>query len=538
MSNTQETSIVFRKVGGHSHNGLTSSLIDTTKYSLFDFAPNLNGTTNTARRRFQDNNQQIIKKFIVDTIEERVLNPQGIEIQANVITARHIAANTITSNELSANLVLVNNIIRSNTFNGTFNANGTIATSGTIGWAIANSGAAVFNDVTIRGNIIGGSSIDINSGMFTVNSSGVVTAKSGKIGPVNITTTSMNSQGSSPYLNSNNNYYQLDQYGDINIYSNPGSDVGGPHEGEFHKTLLAGEYIWISKHTSSSFTDAVKPLEVFVGNMYGDDIVEFGLRVNNVYRFRAQSNGNVSLTGTLNGYGFTTGRHDGANQLVHTDGNGYLQVGYINSLQGYNENNNYSPDRVWGSNAGSDSYLRAYRTSALSVGSADVAYGYAGTSISTGNGTFTTINGVPSPLRAARPYVNGEGLIAFFDTDVNRAAAGGIRWGTSNTDLVVWDVASDYRLKTKIRDFDDGVELFRQIRPVKFNWKSNDNESHGFIAQELIEVYPMAVLEPNADTEYYGVSTLKLVPLMAAAIKDLIEKNDELEARLQILEGV
>jgi hypothetical protein len=97
---------------------------------------------------------------------------------------------------------------------------------------------------------------------------------------------------------------------------------------------------------------------------------------------------------------------------------------------------------------------------------------FTGTSINTNFGVFTTINATPSPLRAARPYLSGESLIAFFDTDVNRAAAGGIRWGTSATDLVVWDVASDVRLKNNVRDFDDGLDLFRQIRPVKFNWNS------------------------------------------------------------------
>lgn len=51
--------------------------------------------------------------------------------------------------------------------------------------------------------------------------------------------------------------------------------------------------------------------------------------------------------------------------LTLLDANGYTHFpSYINI--GGNENNNSSPDRVWGSN-GSDSYLRSYRTSALRV---------------------------------------------------------------------------------------------------------------------------------------------------------------------------
>ena len=57
--------------------------------------------------------------------------------------------------------------------------------------------------------------------------------------------------------------------------------------------------------------------------------------------------------------------------LTLLDANGYTHFpSYINI--GGNENNNSSPDRVWGSN-GSDSYLRSYRTSALRVSYASSA---------------------------------------------------------------------------------------------------------------------------------------------------------------------
>lgn len=51
--------------------------------------------------------------------------------------------------------------------------------------------------------------------------------------------------------------------------------------------------------------------------------------------------------------------------LTLLDANGYTHFPSYISIGG-NENNNSSPDRVWGSN-GSDSYLRSYRTSALNV---------------------------------------------------------------------------------------------------------------------------------------------------------------------------
>ena len=60
--------------------------------------------------------------------------------------------------------------------------------------------------------------------------------------------------------------------------------------------------------------------------------------------------------------------------LTLLDANGYTHFpSYINI--GGNENNNSSPDRVWGSNS-SDSYLRSYRNSDLSVANADTVDGY------------------------------------------------------------------------------------------------------------------------------------------------------------------
>jgi hypothetical protein len=92
--------------------------------------------------------------------------------------------------------------------------------------------------------------------------------------------------------------------------------------------------------------------------------------------------GNLTVPGTVTaptfagnattayGLNVATGRNNVANQVVRTDGSGYLQTGYINS-EG-NEGNNSNPPRVWGTN-GSDNYLRTYLTSALNVNSASSA---------------------------------------------------------------------------------------------------------------------------------------------------------------------
>lgn len=114
--------------------------------------------------------------------------------------------------------------------------------------------------------------------------------------------------------------------------------------------------------------------------------------------------------------------------LTLLDANGYTHFpSYINI--GGNENNNSSPDRVWGSN-GSDSYLRSYRTSALSVANADTVDGYHSSSFLTKHTRegdynidhltdFVTRDLQPDyeiNIEGTKPY-NGWGIVTVLKTD-------------------------------------------------------------------------------------------------------------------------
>jgi len=205
-----ENAVSFYASGGHAHDGITSSLIKTNSYSIYDFNPSFIGD-NPERRRAQVNNYNSFKQLVVNTINSTVLEPAGIvlqdniinsrniisgsitaiEIAANTIVADNIAAGAVTANELSANLVLVNNVIRSNNFDGNIAGNGSILTSGTTGWAIAGDGTAVFDSSYIRGTIIAGAvstpGVDILangaivSNNFSVTSDGVLSATGASI---------------------------------------------------------------------------------------------------------------------------------------------------------------------------------------------------------------------------------------------------------------------------------------------------------------------------------------------------------------------
>jgi len=590
-SGASENTIVFSPAGGHSHNGRNSSLIDSTAYSIYDFSPTFVGTeVNPDRAVRQENNRIAFEDVIKRVVNNSVLAPAGIRLEpgslngsliiantitanqlaANTITADEIAAGTITATQLSSNIVLVNNVIRSNNYDGNIAANGVITANGTAGWAITSAGFAEFantsirgaviansvstpgvrlfsngeifsnnftvtangnvtaNNATIIGSINAGSSITLGSPVnFSVNAAGAITAKTGRIGPVNITTSSMNSANSSPYLNASTNYYNFNDFGDIEIFSNPGIDVGGPHLGEFHKTTLFGEYIEIKKSTNASFSDALAGVRI--GNPAGADtyFTEISLTEGSSTNFMATSKGNVTFSGNLNGYSFTSGRHNGANQMVHTDGNGYLQVGYINSSNG-NEGNNSSPSRVWGTN-GSDDYLRSYLTSALSVGSAATASRL----VSNQNNNIDTWAVYPAqivePLSIKQYSASGQNTISYRDhNDILRmyvTDTGNVRGTGGYVDL------SDRASKENIVYVDKSVlsAAVDFLKPATFNYIGKAEQHLGFIAQDVQEFLPNAV--KKFDENRLGLDTKVIIAALVA-------KCQQLEARVRALEGV
>jgi len=93
------------------------------------------------------------------------------------------------------------------------------------------------------------------------------------------------------------------------------------------------------------------------------------LNYNNFTNTPSSLPANGGNSDTVDGLYVHSGRNNEANKIVRTDGNGYLQTGYINSDSG-DENNSSAPARIWGTN-GSDSYLRTYNKDYVQVGYAN-----------------------------------------------------------------------------------------------------------------------------------------------------------------------
>ena len=124
--------------------------------------------------------------------------------------------------------------------------------------------------------------------------------------------------------------------------------------------------------------------------------------------------------------------------------------------------------------------------------------------------------------------------------DSNGSVVGSIQVNTSST---AYNTSSDYRLKENITTITDGITRLKTLIPRRFNFKTDpDKTVDGFIAHEVTAV-PESVSgtkdevatedskeAKKGDPIYQQIDQAKLVPLLVAAVQELITKVETLEA--------
>ena len=137
-------------------------------------------------------------------------------------------------------------------------------------------------------------------------------------------------------------------------------------------------------------------------------------------------------------------------------------------------------------------------------------------------GTTTT------STRALVEFLNGNGGV------------GSISVSGSNTS---YNTSSDYRLKENVTAISDGITRLKTLKPSRFNFKTDkDTTVDGFLAHEVTAV-PEAITgtkdevatedsvsHKKGDPIYQAIDQSKLVPLLVAAVQELITKVETLEA--------
>ena len=126
----------------------------------------------------------------------------------------------------------------------------------------------------------------------------------------------------------------------------------------------------------------------------------------------------------------------------------------------------------------------------------------------------------------------GIGTLALFRYNTN--TVGSIEIDSTTT--VAFNTSSDERLKENIVDAKPSGDVIDAIKVREFNWKDNGVKwDYGFVAQELNEVYPLAVSpaeDEDADPlqDPWQVDMLRLIPVMMKELQELRKRVAELES--------
>lgn len=130
-----------------------------------------------------------------------------------------------------------------------------------------------------------------------------------------------------------------------------------------------------------------------------------------------------------------------------------------------------------------------------------------------------------APLIAWNQATAGDNLFVVFETEGSGAATdrGTISYNRG-AGLTAYNTTSDKRRKKNIRDSGDSGALIDAIQVKAFEWIDSDvHVEHWLIAQDLYEVFPMAVMV-GSETRDWSLDPSKLIPLMVKEIQSLRQR--------------
>lgn len=523
-----EAGITFYSAGGHDHDGINSSQIDSTKYAVWDWEwnPITDSVPSRLIRQFQ--NYQKFETAILNVINQNILSPAGVQLLPNslhgvsiiseTITATQIAANTITANEIqagtitgdlfNANVVLVNQVIGSNNY-----------APGVSGWAIYGNGTAEFDAASIRGTITAGA-VNIgqddfwnSDGSFMLGGANGIYTSNGVVRIGTSVVIEGDVLAGSIYIN------------DDNQWNNSGFVLGGANG-----IYTSGGNVRIG--TNVIIEGAVVASAVSTGgvNIYSNGVL-------------AASNFVIAANGAFGNNNFE----------VDASGNLWANnadiTGEINATSGSIGNWTVLNGNLYGASSGGITTLldpngNLYASGTIE-GTSIVAYNFTIGALYAPNGGFTV--GTEGDVRGRGIAYSGPGVaqnsfVAFQNSGSTLYAI------LNNSTVLTLATTSDIKFKRNIVDLENTYveKLLKDIRVVQFN--SFDEETNeidmsvkrsGVIAQDVINVFPDIVDDVNKDgsTQYsMTINYSGFVPYLIKTVQYLSDKINDLTARLDVLE--
>ena len=328
------------------------------------------------------------------------------------------------------------------------------------------------------------------------------------------------------------------------VYTTPGTiGSGTPNTGAF-TSLSATSFTNTGTDTATKFIPTGSSV---VGNgLYLPATNALGLSTNGTNALYIDSSQNVGIgtaspTDILNVTRSSAANSNGGLTLTNTDNSGY------GSALSWNLKLN-STAGVWGriytEAASTTATFMAFQTAVGSTLAERMRIDSSGrlfigrTSASAGNGTLAISNAsaatgcidLTMKNGGANYMTNTSGTTAYtaweFDNNGGSYTTCGSIVVSGTT--TVYNITSDARLKTNIVDAPLGN--IDDVKVRSFDWKSdNSHVEYGFIAQELIEVAPYAVHQPQDPEKMMAIDYSKLVPMMIKEIQDLKQRIKILE---------
>jgi hypothetical protein len=257
------------------------------------------------------------------------------------------------------------------------------------------------------------------------------------------------------------------------------------------------------------------------------------------FRFNSvQNNGATapSVTGSIQvyakGFGGGSQQYAGIGFAMHEHTNGYWGSGilarddtgsYGSALAFYTSTGSATPTPLERVRIDSSGNIQIATTTALASARVSVSVTPGGTEV--GRRLKPTSNATYYP----DVYENSSGT-----------TVGSISVSSSAT---TYSTSSDYRLKHDIAPMTGALAKVQALKPVTYKWNADDSNGEGFIAHELAEVCPSAVIgEKDAVNEDgsikpQGIDTSFLVATLTAAIQEQQAIITQLTARIEALEA-
>ena len=257
-------------------------------------------------------------------------------------------------------------------------------------------------------------------------------------------------------------------------------------------------------------------LEIFAANNGVTDPLSAGQRL----RFR--DNDSTS----------TTGQPMGTIEWFSNDGGNSSGIAAFISCVGGDTSG--SGDLVFGTgnNNGSERF-RVNKDGDFLIGTSSTSNAAAGSKFFEDGKLFMIHRGDSTAQLFLNKLVGSSGAVATFA--IATATKGQISVSSTGT---TYAVTSDYRLKENVVSISDGITKLKQLLPKRFNFIADETNTlcEGFLAHEVSSIVPNAVtgkkdaVDKDGNIDPQQLDQSKLVPLLVAAVQEIIGKVEALEA--------